>query len=340
MKFSIIVPVYNAQEYLQDCCESVLYQSYQDFELILVDDGSTDCSSTLCDRISGRFPERCIAVHATNQGPLLARQIGIRKATGDVLVFLDSDDCIRGDMLERLAECFRDKNCDVVLFNASEKEDYSNRYCNFRFQHLFTMEGNEKSLFYQMIACSEIPNALWLKAAKKHCFRTLPDFSGLSYVRNGEDLLMSLYMVTAANKIVYLDDNLYFYRQREGSLVHSYNPDRVRSIKMVHKELERFIDLWEMPELHPIHFAREVRSWIEALQILMDNRQTIAPSTFRIILKEMAEDKFFRHAFVLMDTSAISKTNRILAKWLYRRRFWCLHAAGFVRTVKNSKRGR
>jgi glycosyltransferase involved in cell wall biosynthesis len=209
MKFSIIVPVYNAQKYLQSCCNAILGQSYQNFELILVDDGSTDHSGAVCDYIVESIPEKCVVLHTINQGPLLARQTGIRAATGDVLVFVDSDDCIREDMLKSLADSFQATDCDMILFNASDKDDYSRTFCNCPFQHFASVVDGEKKRIYYNMVYSEIPNAVCLKATKRHCFNEFPDFSGFSYVKNGEDLLMSLYMVTAAKKIVYLDENLY-----------------------------------------------------------------------------------------------------------------------------------
>lgn len=337
MKFSVIVPVFNVQEYILECCDSVLHQLYQNYELILVDDGSTDNSGAVCDQIFARFPERCVVIHTANQGPLLARQIGLRAASGDYIVFLDADDCIREDLLETLAACFQKTGCDIVFYNASNKNDYSNKFCSFPLQHNRVLACDDKSVIYSLIVHSKIPNAMCLKAAKRRCFDHFPDFTDFSYVRNGEDLLMSLYMVTEARKIVYLDEILYFYRQREGSTVHSYSPNRALSIKTVHRELERFIDLWGMPELHPALCAREVRSWIETVLILFDNKNHMEPAVFRDILQNMSADDYFRRAYAKMDPEALSGKYRLLAKWLYHRRFWCLQIADLFRTVKMTK---
>lgn len=335
MKFSVIVPVYNVQDYLEECCNSVLCQTYQEYELILVDDGSSDCSGMLCDQIADTFPEKCITVHTENQGPLHARQTGIHAATGDVLVFLDADDCIRRDALEKLCDCFRKTNCDMVLYNASDKEDYSVKFCGFPFQHLFTMDEDEKSVLYRAMVLSHVPNAVWLKAVKKQCAASHSDFADMPYVKNGEDLLMSMYMVTAAGKIVYLDENLYFYRQREGSIVHSFHPDRARSIKTVHLEMERFIDVWGMPELHPAHYAREVHGWIETLLILLENKEHMEPQQFQQQLQNMATDAYFLRAYTSMDTTALSRIYRLLAKWLYGRQYKLLYIAASCKKMKS-----
>ena len=339
MKFSVIVPVYNALNYLEECCNSVLSQSYQNYELLLIDDGSSDGSGALCDQISARAPGKCAAVHTPNQGPLLARQTGIRAATGEILVFLDADDCLRRDALETLADCFCRTGCDMVLYNASDREDFSNRVQSFPFPPLFCMEGREKSRIYRLIAHSKIPNSVCLKAAQKRCLADMPDFAGLSYVKNGEDLLMSLHMVTAAQKIVNLDETLYFYRQREGSSVHSFQPDRARSIKKVHQEMERFIDEWGMPELRPAHYARQVHGWVETMVILLSNKEHMDPAEFRQQLQALATDEYFLHAYALMEPGLLSRKYRLLAKWLRNRQYWLLHMAAFLKKIKSLLKG-
>lgn len=335
MKFSVIVPVYNTQAYLAACCDSVLNQTYRDCELILIDDGSADFCGKLCDQIADNASGKCTVIHTTNQGPLLARRTGVRAATGDVIVFLDADDCIRRDALQILADKFSETNSDVILYNASDSCDYLGKCQRFAFSHLQSLNCEEKSLLYRMMACSQIPNSVCLKAAKKHCLESMPDFTGLSFVKNGEDLLMSLYMLTAAQKIVYLDESLYFYRQREGSAVHSYNPDRAKSIKYVHQEMERFIDQWGMPELHPAHCAREVHGWIETMLILMNNRSKISAEDFLRELRNMASDRYFIKAYEAMDPAILSRTYRILARWLYEGRLSLLHTAAKLKTLSS-----
>ena len=106
MKFSIVIPVYNVKEYLDECITSVLNQTFKDFEIILVDDGSLDGSENICDLYSKKYPETCFTYHRTNHGVLLSREFGVKKAKGDVILFLDSDDSLRKDTLEILNKIF------------------------------------------------------------------------------------------------------------------------------------------------------------------------------------------------------------------------------------------
>lgn len=335
MKFSIVVPVYNVQKYITECCNSVLNQTYQNYELILVDDGSTDGSGTICDQLMSSEPDKIKVLHISNKGPLLARREGIRASTGDVIVSLDSDDCIQSELLNKLFRCFEENQCDMVLYNASKKADYSSKDCCFPFKCRNTCSEVSKYDYCQKMASSDVPNSLCLKAVTRECVECLPDFSDFTHVKNGDDLLLSLYMITAAEKIIYLDETLYFYRQHEKSIVHSFNPNRANSIKTVHREFERFIDLWNMPQLHPAHYTREVKGWIETLLILMANKENMDSSELSKNLKDMAEDEYFRCAYDAMDAKRLNRRYRLLAKWLYRKWFFLLRVADFLRAIKH-----
>ena len=105
MKFSIIIPVYNVRTYLQDCISSVINQTFDDYEMILVDDGSTDGSGELCENIATRYAEKNIRIiHKENGGLDSARKAGIASAQGVYLIFLDSDDWMAKNQLERISQ--------------------------------------------------------------------------------------------------------------------------------------------------------------------------------------------------------------------------------------------
>ena len=106
MRFSIVVPVYNTEKLLGDCVGSVLAQTYTDWELLLVDDGSTDGSGTLADSFA-KLDGRIHAYHQENTGQFFARRAGIDRAVGDYVLFLDSDDTFTDDCLEKVEAALR-----------------------------------------------------------------------------------------------------------------------------------------------------------------------------------------------------------------------------------------
>lgn len=105
--FSVLVPVYNQEKYLPECIESVLNQTFKDFELILIDDGSTDSSGILCDQYAQEHPRLITVIHQKNQGPLFARRAGIGNAKGAYYLFLDADDSFCSTAMETLYNCIR-----------------------------------------------------------------------------------------------------------------------------------------------------------------------------------------------------------------------------------------
>lgn len=114
---SVIIPVYNVEEYLRECVDSVLFQTYGNFEIILVDDGSTDSSGKICDEYLEK-DDRITVIHQKNGGLSVARNTGLSEANGDFLYFLDSDDYISENAFETLLETAQRDNSDIVFFDA------------------------------------------------------------------------------------------------------------------------------------------------------------------------------------------------------------------------------
>lgn len=123
---SVIVPVYNIQDYLERCVRSICNQTYKNLEIILVDDGSTDGSKDICDRLA-KEDDRIRVFHKENGGSSSARNLGIRESTGDYLGFIDSDDYIEPDMYERLAEGIVKYDLEMSQVSRDEVDEEGNR---------------------------------------------------------------------------------------------------------------------------------------------------------------------------------------------------------------------
>ena len=117
VKFSVIIPIYNVEPYLRECIDSVLAQTYGDYELILVDDGSPDGCPAICDEYAAK-DARIRVIHKPNGGLVSARQAGTEIARGEYVVCVDSDDCNKPAMLERAAALIAEGNPDVIAFGA------------------------------------------------------------------------------------------------------------------------------------------------------------------------------------------------------------------------------
>ena len=122
-QFSIIIPVYRVEEYLEKCVDSILAQTCQDFELLLIDDGSPDGSGAICDRYAASHPNQVRALHQPNGGAGAARNRGIELAQGDYLLFVDGDDWLAPNLLEDLSASIAATPADLYLFGALVERD-------------------------------------------------------------------------------------------------------------------------------------------------------------------------------------------------------------------------
>lgn len=215
IKYSITVPVYNVEKYLPQCIESVLHQGYDNFELILVNDGSTDGSGAICDEYA-RKDSRIKVIHKENEGLLLTRRVALRHTTGDYVMFLDSDDYWENGMLKRITEVIEQHGCDMIIFNYKsvypDREEYDKP--TFDEESVFEKES-KKELFKLMIEGYSLNN-LAKKTVKRGIIDIDADYSNFADVSMGEDAIQSVPLIVNAKKIVCIPDYLYCYRRGVG----------------------------------------------------------------------------------------------------------------------------
>ena len=332
MKVSVIVPVFNVEDFLRDCITSVLNQSYKNFELVLVDDGSTDGSDLICDEYCEMYSEYVRIFHISNGGPLRARLIGVSESMGDVLIFLDADDCLKNNALSEIVSCFETNDCDMVLYNAGRCERFFSLSIVHSLKDGQIFERDNKYELYKKIIQGHVPNSVCLKAIRRECAH-FPEYFMDFTMRHGEDLLLSANFITNCDKIVYLGKGLYYYRDRPGSAIHSFNMKRKESIKLVHTELDKYINQWGLSELKSLHDARKVRGWMDNLKLLLKNKQYMEKNEFRKEMVDMSTDPYFVDAYHNMDASTLSVPDRFLAYFLYKRRYGVVFLMYFGKRV-------
>lgn len=229
MRFSILIPVYNVERFLTKCMKSVLDQSFQDFEVILVDDGSTDNSGMLCDKYKN---ENIRVIHQNNQGLLMARRAAIALAKGEFCIFLDSDDYLQPQALENINNKLVDTRADILIYNTVLVYDDTNippieRKPVFTSDKLFVGEDMKKEL-YDKLLYGGMLNNLVLKAIRTELVQSDDtDYLPLRHNSMGEDLLQSLYPITHANRVAYTPECYYCYRQVQSSMTHSIDPSKL-----------------------------------------------------------------------------------------------------------------
>lgn len=243
--FSILVPVYNAGKYLDECLESLTKQSFSDYEVVLIDDGSTDGCGEKCDAWRRRFPERLRVAHQANQGVVPARAAAFREARGEYLVFADADDLLHTDALKTLKEYFCRYGADMVLFPASGKPDFSEPITKLPFADGQLLSVAVSGELRRLLGSTFLLNSLWMKAFRRELVDFDWDFSPFSHITEGDDLIISLPVVERARRIVYCSRILYYYRENPGSITNSFQPDLFRSIRDTLRIQRSYAEKWD-----------------------------------------------------------------------------------------------
>lgn len=212
-KISVIVPVYNVEEYLDKCIESLIGQTYKNLEIILVDDGSEDKSGEICD--SWKYKDsRIKVIHKKNGGLSDARNAGMDIATGDYIGFIDSDDYINKRMYEILLNNMNDYNSDISVCSIEkvyETNEIYNSVITNKNISIFTAEEALRDLIEEGI----LKQTVWNKLYKKSVIENIR----FEFGKIHEDEFWSYQVFGKSSKIVYTDEKMYYYLQRAGSIM-------------------------------------------------------------------------------------------------------------------------
>ncbi len=215
-KISVIVPVYNVEMYLQKCLDSLVAQTWKDTEIILIDDGSTDGSSTIVKTMQERYPDNIQYVRTENHGQSHARNVGMEMATGEYIAFVDSDDYVEPTMLEQMVNPLKDFPYEVVC--CSTWLEYPDKTVEVKpgVDKTYTSMTVEDR---KQVLQSMYP-VVWNKLYKAEWLRKLPSFKeGVWY----EDVLFLYEMLPHLSSIAVVDIPFYHYVQRPQSVTYTYS---------------------------------------------------------------------------------------------------------------------
>lgn len=235
-KISIIVPIYNVERYLDRCIESIVNQTYDNLEVILIDDGATDNSGKICDKWKKK-DNRILVIHKKNGGVSKARNEGIKIATGDYIGFIDSDDYIEEDMYEFLVNNLNDKNADISIcsvYDVNEKNIKHNKLEN------IDIVMNNVTGLTNIFKNGYYGNGMHNKLFKSNLIKNnyFPED-----IKNGEELIVLFRAFKNSDRIVYESIPKYYYVNRPGSAIHGFiNDDVCRNKLGLIQENEQFLD--------------------------------------------------------------------------------------------------
>lgn len=248
---SIIVPIYNAESYLEECIQSIINQTYKHLQIILVDDGSTDRSGSICDSYAMR-DERIDVIHQNNAGIVLARKCGLTRAKGEYIGFVDADDYIQEEMFECLIQSIGEADfIHSIYYENDRKREIS-------LSGMMDI-SEEKIGFLESAVLDEsayLSPSMWSKLYRadfiKKCFMKVPDECTF-----GEDLLCLCICILEGHQIVLLNDAYYHYRVLAGSVSHQKGITNIRNILTLYDCIEKTLSSYKEYE----QIEEYIRKW-------------------------------------------------------------------------------
>lgn len=226
-KLSIIIPIYNSSNYLEQCLQSIQNQSYKNYEVILVNDGSTDDSETICLNFC-KNNNQFKYFKKNNGGSSSARNFGLKKVTGDFICFIDSDDYIEINSFETIVRAIKKYNADIIVFG--RYKDYGFKKIKV-FEEKKDKEYTNKDVMCEMLSGKNIDFACWDKVYKRELWDSVEFPIGLT----GEDICVLPQIINKSKKIVKIKECLYNYRYTPNSITNSsYNTHTFDTLGVLH----------------------------------------------------------------------------------------------------------
>lgn len=333
MLFSVIVPVYGVEAYLRQCVDSILNQSDQDWELILVNDGSPDGCPAICDEYAAQ-DSRVHALHQSNGGPVAARKAGLAMAQGEYVVYVDGDDWLTQDALAYLRSLAEQYNPDVILAAKHRKGLRKERvtketlpegfYCGeamkAQAEPRILMDKDMKNLCFQQIGVA-VRRKLMLP-----CQMSVSDG-----IRLGEDMLCMIAVYYAMNSLYISHHPIYFYRLREGSLSRGAYDQIMGNFQAVVEELRNREKTWGCD------FFKRVDRYIAFTCFNILRRIAIAKARQELGgFKQHMKNPLIREGLVRAKFGKIGLKRKVTI-WLMKRNMYNL-AYDFLRVYESTKR--
>lgn len=284
-KVSVIVPAYNVEKYLRKSMNCILNQTFSDFEVILIDDGSNDSTPAICDELS-RSDSRVKCFHKSNGGVSAARNYGLDRITGKYMTFIDSDDMVTEDYLETLLQLLENSsnaqismvNGKAVLENEKTIPEKENEILNVTVEQAVQM----------MLLRKKYTHANWGKLYKSELWENIRFPENIVY----DDYDTTYRVYAGAQRVVCADCVKYFYVQREGSLMHAKCSERTLSVLDVADDITAFmIKTWPDSKIYAIDM--QIATYMKNMQAILNTGMDAYPeSQNRIVtlVKRNAKD--------------------------------------------------
>lgn len=309
MFFSISIAIYNAEKYLDDCIDSIINQTDQNFELILVDDGSKDKSVEICNKWINMYPNKIRLIKKENTGSLLTRRVCIEESKGEFLYIMDADDfLIDKKALEKIHRYIERYKYDILFFDCTINTKSKSQLFKFPFKNEQVYEGNSLYDIYKYHISHNGLKPLWNKVFSKKLIDREEDYSRYSSITNGTDFFQSTPIILRAKKILYINQVFYFYRtDNNESIVHTFKPSilysGIQNFLRLRRELAKQKKLTkEFERLLGIAYLKMISTTVYKLRLIENDE---LKSDY---LKRIKKDKMFNEYYPLRNKLPLKRS--------------------------------
>lgn len=301
-KISFLVPVYNAEAYLDNLVDSIMCQKTKNFEVILLNDGSTDNSLQKCNEKQKCYPDFIRVISRENKGAVRTRRELLEASSGEWIWIIDADDYIAPDAIEYLSGVIDSLDCDLVMFDHYHVQEKAVSICH----QLDAYDGqvydkeNKKELYANFINNTKMNN-LWNKFFRRRCVDFEKNYEKYEDVKRANDKLQTMAILTNAERVVYLRRPLYYYRFVQGGLSHIFKDYTYSSITKVNKRLEEYVEEWGLA--NELHYEMVKMKMRVVCNLLNDYCRSTRPSfkLYKVFFLNISGEEFY--------ASAISEAN-------------------------------
>lgn len=316
LKYSVIIPVYNVENYLHRCINSILVQEYTDLEILLIDNGSTDSSGSICDTYASEY-SNISAYHIENHGVGSARNFGLAKAQGEFICFVDADDYLVGNLFSDV-ENQLDSGLDLLVFsyyNSLEK----NLSETTRSAKILPIEGkkdrNQFIALFTELFLSEMMYTVWNKIYRREFLEGHRIM--FEQYELGEDVRFNLNVFECVHTISFSQTCYYVYVSgRTGSAMGQYNPYRMSYQLEELGEIDQLMMRWD---IHNDQFINQIKA-----RILMSNIQNISIQNISLLLKRRYVEALCKNPEMITLLNQVNSFLHPLVRFLL---YWRMYLA-------------
>lgn len=302
--FTIVITVYNQESFISECINSIIKQTFTNWEAIIIDDGSTDASFNICKRLE-KNDQRIKVFSQKNSGVVNARKNGVLQSKGDYVLYLDADDSLKKNTLELLYREFQTNNVDLIYYDFKKNTNNNITDCE---NDKVIFHGDSKFLAYAELLKNNINGIA-------RCGRRELFFKELIFCNNNvkeyEDLVESYTLFYYAKKIEHLCEKLYIYRENQNSITHSFYPTLFEDVKYAATIGEKFVrdldDITDKQREYLLTVADAQAGFYMYAVIMRVMRSNLSWKDCNSYIKKIQDSDFYKDNYKKISSKSIVK---------------------------------